>query len=66
MNVANKLHSKSLLADVCVLINITEFNCIEPPDHCIAHLVRLTAKVQIRLILMVELIDVKCINREPV
>ena len=31
---------------VCVLISVTEFNCIEPLDHCKAHLVKLlTAKV---------------------
>ena len=32
----------------------------------VAHLVRLTAKVQIRQMLVVELIDAKCIDSEPV
>ena len=43
--------------DVCVLISYTELNCTEPLDRCInvVHLVRLTAKVYIKLIQSVEI-----------
>ena len=55
MNVANKLYilwtvrMSRYIVDEC-FDQFSEFNCIEPLDRCIAHLVRLTAKVYIKLI----------------
>ena len=39
---------------------------VEPHDYCKAHLVKLTAKVQIRPILMVEIDWCETHNKEPV
>ena len=75
MNIANKLYTYVCSRTyacmcACCYVCFDHFllnSFLEPFECCKAHLVRLsTVKVQVRSILLIELIDAKHINKEPV